>query len=354
MRFVLYRSNLSLTSGAGQLIRAQAEALRAAGEDAWVACRRGGLKFRLRTRLPVIRTSPDRLSQRARVSGECIVDHGMEIREARLIFVHNLMTEAVRHLPREDWAQQAEREREFFRDLRPEAPIVANSRLVERALVAHFGISASRVHVLHPGVDIERFLASARGTASAAARRALGIDSAAPVLGFVTSGDLEKRGLDIFFEIAERILAAKAEARFLVVGARRLPQWAARHALVRHRLLIYRPKSTQPQKAFAALDVFLYPARFDEFGMVVVEALAAGLPVLTSRRVGASECLPAEYARWVLDAPEPAAFAKKALALLDEPEARASLGATGAESAAQHDLAIYGRRSVELMRDAVR
>ena len=70
----------------------------------------------------------------------------------------------------------------------------------------------------------------------------------------------------------------------------------------------YRPKSRHPEPWFAALDLFLYPARFEEFGMVLAEAQAMGVPVLTSRRVGASECLPSAYAPWLLDGPEPASW----------------------------------------------
>ena len=39
--------------------------------------------------------------------------------------------------------------------------------------------------------------------------------------------------------------------------------------------------------------------------MVLAEAQAMGVPVLTSRLVGASECLPDAYASWLLDRPEP-------------------------------------------------
>ena len=50
--------------------------------------------------------------------------------------------------------------------------------------------------------------------------------------------------------------------------------------------------------------------------MVVLEALACGIPVLTSRRVGAAECLPPPYEPWLLAAPEPIRFAEFAVRLL--------------------------------------
>jgi glycosyltransferase involved in cell wall biosynthesis len=103
----------------------------------------------------------------------------------------------------------------------------------------------------------------------------------------------------------------------------------------------YRPKSGRPEQWFAALDLFLYAARFEEFGMVVSEAQAMGVPVLTSRRVGASECLPNSYARWLLDEPAAERFAAGALELLDDAKARAVLAATAAVSVAAYDLRAY-------------
>jgi UDP-glucose:(heptosyl)LPS alpha-1,3-glucosyltransferase len=100
----------------------------------------------------------------------------------------------------------------------------------------------------------------------------------------------------------------------------------------------------------AALDLFLYAARFEELGLVVLEAQALGVPVLTSRRVGAAECLAAEYERWLIDVPDPAAFAASALALLADHDARHALGAAGAARAAAHDENAYVRATLATLR----
>jgi len=175
----------------------------------------------------------------------------------------------------------------------------------------------------------------------AAARRALGVAAGSPLVGFVTSGDFAKRGLDIFLDCAARIAAARPEARFLVVGSKRLPAEARAHALVRSGVLRYRPKSRRPEPWFAALDLFLYTARFEEFGMVLAEAQAMRVPVLTSRRVGASECLPGAYAPWLLDVPEPTAMAERAIALLADADLRARLAEAAAASVAAFDEQAY-------------
>jgi glycosyltransferase involved in cell wall biosynthesis len=129
--------------------------------------------------------------------------------------------------------------------------------------------------------------------------------------------------------------------RFLVVGGKRLPEEARAHALVRAGRVSYRPKSRRPEPWFAALDLFLYAARFEEFGMVLAEAQAMGVPVLTSRRVGASECMPPEYAPWLLDVPEPTLMGERALALLADPDLRARLAAAAAATIGAFDERAY-------------
>jgi glycosyltransferase involved in cell wall biosynthesis len=322
----------------------QLGALRAAGERAEIGCERGALKFLLRSGTRARRLSAARA--RAACADHLVVDHGLCIPCAALVFVHNLATEASVHVPKADWRAQIDAERTFFRELRSDVPLVANSRLVRDALVARFGIAPERVVVHHPGFRSERFNPRRAAELRDAARRALGVASGAPLVGLITSGDFEKRGLDLFFESAERIAAACRDARFLVVGSKSLPDAARGHELVASGRLLYRPKRRDPERWFAALDLFLYPARFEEFGMVVAEAQAVGLPIVTSRVVGAAECLPPTYERWLSDRPIAAELAERALELLADDRARRELAAAGLASAAAHDDRSYASATV--------
>jgi glycosyltransferase involved in cell wall biosynthesis len=130
-----------------------------------------------------------------------------------------------------------------------------------------------------------------------------------------------------------------------------LPDAARRHRLVASEHVLYRAKSRRPDVWLAALDVFLYAARFEEFGIVVAEALAAGVPVLTSRRVVAAECLPPAYSRWLIDRPDSAELARNALELLDDEHARHALSSAGLECVAALDQARYVRATLDLVLD---
>ena len=340
---LLYRPSLDFSSGAGQLMRMQLRGLRAAGESAEIGCERGALKFwlRSRTRARRIAVRAARDASRERF----VVDQGLCVPNAAVVFVHNLATEANEHMPRQDWAAQAAVERDFFAELRPDALLVANSRLVANALCMRFGASPQRVVVQHPGFEAARFNPGRAAELRDAARRELGVAPDAPLVGLITSGDFEKRGLDVFVATAERITAGRPDTRFLVVGSKALPSGVRRHALTATGRLLHRPKGRAPERWFAALDLFLYPALFEEFGMVVLEAQAVGLPVVTSRLVGAAECLPSVYERWLVNRPAAPELAERVLALLADEAARRGLASAGIANAPEYDDRAYARSS---------
>jgi glycosyltransferase involved in cell wall biosynthesis len=349
MRIIVYRRSLSYTSGAGQLIAVQVRALRDAGIATEIFCQRGALRFWLRSGLRAHRVNSELRFPMRGSADVMFVDHGMELSGAHIVFAHNLMSEARRFLDRPEIDAAAKRERQFFAELNSDAIVVANSHMVRDAIEAHFGLPQARLRVCYPGYRAAAFSNHQRADLRAQARRSLGISEDTPLVGFVTSGDLHKRGLGVFLDTAEIMLERLPDLRFLVVGSRMLPDWTRHHQLLSSGALMHRARSARPQQWMAALDVFLYPARFEEFGMVVLEACALGIPVITSRRVGAAELLSGSYAAWICDSPDPQQMADLATRLLADAAARARLSADGIAIAHGNDDARYARDSVSIV-----
>ena len=155
MTVVLYRPNLDARSGAGQLLMMQWRGLTAAGVPTLLACDHGALKFWLRTGARARRRSTAEI-ERLQAQGAVVVDHGLSIPSAELVFVHNVVAEAARHSSEPLAAAVLERERQFFRALRASAMVVANSKLAADALHEHFGLARERVAVLYPAFDSRR------------------------------------------------------------------------------------------------------------------------------------------------------------------------------------------------------
>ncbi len=213
--------------------------------------------------------------------------------------------------------------------------LVANSKLMKKDVMERFGVPADMIEVIYPGFDTCRFNAGSREELSAQCRAELGVSTEHLLYGLVTSGDFEKRGLPAFLRAFASAAGANPAARALVVGKETRPGpylALARELGVADRVLFREPKA-DVWRYYHALDVYVHPARWEEFGMSVLEALACGLPVVTGARVGAAELLGGEAREFVLDdlGPQRLAEALKALAA---PERRARLAALGPGAAA--------------------
>ncbi len=135
-------------------------------------------------------------------------------------------------------------------------------------------------HLWSRGVDTARFDPARR---SAAWREARGVGEDEVLVAFVSRLVREKR-LDDFVAVIERLRAAGAPVRALIVGdgperaslERRLPDALFEGFLVDDALPV----------AYASADVFLFPSDTETFGSVTLEAMASGLPTVCADATG--------------------------------------------------------------------
>ena len=204
------------------------------------------------------------------------------------------------------------------------------SSMVERELVERFHLPAARTHVIPYGVDLARFAPGEAGQ-RAALRAELGAGDATLLL--LAGSGWRRKGLDTALHALAAMRDAKAQ--LWVAGRDDARPWrrlAARTGVEqRVRFLGARDDI---ERVYSACDVLLLPTRYDAFGMVCLEAAAAGLPVVTSAAAGAAELF-ADAGR-VIDDPEDAAGFAAALDMLCDPAARKPLGERAAAIAAAH------------------
>lgn len=166
--------------------------------------------------------------------------------------------------------------------------VICNSEMVKRDIAVRFGVSDAKLHVIHNGVDLDYFHPGLRGEHRDKTRDALEIPATAPLMLFVGSG-FARKGLPWLL----RAVAAMCnrDAYLVVVG--RDKKQAAMQRLARELGIEARVRFAggQPdvRPYYGAADVFALPTLYDPFPNAALEALACGLPVLTSPHSGAAE-----------------------------------------------------------------
>jgi UDP-glucose:(heptosyl)LPS alpha-1,3-glucosyltransferase len=203
-------------------------------------------------------------------------------------------------------------ERRIFR-LRSARHIVAISRGGKAEIEQLYGTPSEQVTLVYNGVDLGRFHPANRRRLGKTARAALGLGTDAWVILFVGSG-FARKGLDPLIRGIER--AGEPGWRLVVAGrgnARPYREMAGRLGLA-DRISWVGPHR-DVERLYAAADVVALPARYEPFGNVHLEALASGVPVLTSARAGGAELIMGGRNGWVVPIPSSEAVADGLLAI---------------------------------------
>jgi len=209
----------------------------------------------------------------------------------------------------------------------------------------HLERIAGKTEVLHNVIDTE---ALSRG---ATIRPLLGLNPVDFAIG--TAAQLvPRKGIDMLIETARILLRERDGLTFLVAGpaapgeedfARRM-RAAAEEPELRGRVRFLGSRSDIPD-FLASLDLFFLPARAEPFGIVIIEAMAAGLPVIASKVGGIPEIISSPDIGRLVDPPTAEAFAAAIREILALPDRGKAMGATARFSlAGRFDKATGGER----------
>ena len=212
-----------------------------------------------------------------------------------------------------------------------------------------YAVAPERVRVVHPGVALERYAGLDRPRCRERIAGRFGI-ALGRRLSFSSRMNFEIKGLDALMK-GLAVLAGQPSAppfRLLVAGKGNVRKYRALAAsLGIDRLVTFEPASFPGRdlpSVYGAPDLYKTLSRFDTFGMVVLEAMAASLPVLVSDRVGAKDLVRDGGNGFVLPAgagPEETTrrhFYNRArtLAFLLREETREQMGRAARETARDH------------------
>jgi glycosyltransferase involved in cell wall biosynthesis len=169
---------------------------------------------------------------------------------------------------------------------------IANSRATEATLAASgTRRRASRIRVVHPGVDVDRFRP---GPSDPAVRARLAARPERPIIGILGRIDPEK-GIDLVARAVARLSAPHDDAQLVVVGAAlvggREYEDSVRDEVGRllgDRVRFAGPTDDVPT-VMRSLDILVNASRAEPFGLTVLEAQACGVAVVASAAGGIPE-----------------------------------------------------------------
>lgn len=173
--------------------------------------------------------------------------------------------------------------------------IITNSRLVKGHMKSYFALSDDEVRVVYNGVDHETFNPSVK-EARASVRTELALDDGDLTLLFV-SNNWKRKGLDTILRAMAKLQDKKA-LKLVVVGRAKEREKKKFIRLqgslgLKSDAVIFAGVRNDVASIYGAADVFVLPTKYDPCSNACLEAMATGLPVITTNDNGAAEFIDA-------------------------------------------------------------
>ena len=203
--------------------------------------------------------------------------------------------------------------------LNPRPKIIAIAHMIKKDMESFFHTNPDEIEIIYNGVDTNRYNSSLRQRMRGTLRKQWGVSENDAVFLFV-SYDLKKKGIEPLVEAAAE-LKRIGNNNFKIIVAGGLP-YPSLARLVEHLGLknnfIFAGRVKSIDEFYANSDVFVLPTYYDACSLVVIEAMASGLPSITTTFNGASGIIADGRNGYILShPPDPYDLAAKMHLLMD-------------------------------------
>lgn len=188
--------------------------------------------------------------------------------------------------------------------------VICNAEMVKQEIIQRFGVAGDKIHVIYNAINTAQFVPAEMAT-RAAIRKKISLPLDASVLIYVGSG-FERKGL------AAAIRAVASTDRYLlIVGKDKAEKQyrALATSLGCADRIRYVGMQSDTLPWYQAADGLLLPTLYDPFPNVILEAMACGLPVITSTTCGGAEFIQQGHNGYVCDALDITALRDAVMAL---------------------------------------
>jgi UDP-glucose:(heptosyl)LPS alpha-1,3-glucosyltransferase len=237
------------------------------------------------------------------------------------------------------------RHRDFYRhwrqqysvSARPGKTFVALSEMVADDFVRLHGIRPEKIEIIYNGVDCRRFSPDHRARHGETVRRQHGISDESLVL-LLAAHNFRLKGVPELLRAAGRIAANGRPIHVAIAGGKRLKKWqqAANRLGLENRVTFFGTVADMAPY-YAAADAYVHPTYYDPCSLVLLEAAASGLPIVTTRsHNGAAELFREGVEILTVNDPRDAAGLYQCIEALCDERVRSRLGAAARRVALRH------------------
>ena len=312
----------------------------------------------LRDHVPTFVSAVDAFRQEQRLSYELIHSHywlsgvaGSELSTSWdvphvTMFHTTALTKMLARFGEQEPEGRVEAERAVMADTNA---IIVSTEQERLDMARLYGTESAKINVLPAGVDLELF----RPTDKADARRSLGLPDRNVVLSV---GRVEPlKGFDILLT-AMASLDERSDTTVIIVGGdeesspeldrlRTLGETLGLDGNVRFTRAVSQERLSM---YYNAADVFVLPSYYESFGLVALEAMACGVPVIASRVSGPRSFVKPGVTGYLIERRCPEPFAQRLDVLLHNPTLRESMGRAARSQAEKMGWDMVGRRTLDV------
>jgi len=239
------------------------------------------------------------------------------------------------------WREQRYREQariEARRHRLPHSLVAAVSKMVWLHFEKFHGLNPSRLRLIYNGVDTGHFSPDAVRPLREAKRRELGL-SENDLVYLMVAHNLKLKNAAVLLEAFARLPVSGTGPQLLIAGGRKVrPFEQQAGSLGVADRVRFHPAVEDVRSLYAAADVMVHPTWYDPCSLVTLEALACGLPVITTCFNGAAELMADGREGFVLSDPADSTELANRMRLLFDREQQAKASVAARSLAQQHGL----------------
>jgi UDP-glucose:(heptosyl)LPS alpha-1,3-glucosyltransferase len=235
---------------------------------------------------------------------------------------------------------------------RPLPHVVAVSGMVAQDMRHFFHVPEDRLHIIHNGVDTRRFHPGRLAPLRQASRDRWHIPADRLVFALVAH-NFKLKGVAQLIAAASLLESAGCDFTVVIAGKGKPDRYRSQAVkLGCSSRVIFTGPVAQIEELYAMADVYVHPTWYDPCSLVVLEALASGLPVITTRCNGAAELITPGREGFVMETPRDAAELARLMELFFDPGRLRLMKQQAGLLGAQHDWERHFEQMIRVLKTA--